>query len=110
LICYLSRYRDSYVNRVLAPEGEILSFSSPSHMDVVNVENAGAQSTKESIQRKGDSNAACFLRPEVFIGLCQRNLWQSAASWSRPYWIFPIKSPMLGGAYATNRYLHNVSL
>ncbi len=34
------------VNRVLAPEGELLSFASP----------------KESIQRKGDPDSACFLR------------------------------------------------
>jgi hypothetical protein len=34
--------RDAYFNRVLAPEGEFLSFAQPNHMDVVNVENAGA--------------------------------------------------------------------
>jgi hypothetical protein len=39
-------------NRVPAPEGAILSFASP----------------KESIQRKGDPVAACFLRSVVFIG------------------------------------------
>jgi hypothetical protein len=38
----MCRYRDNCFNRVLAPEGESLSFASPSHMDVVNVENAGA--------------------------------------------------------------------
>jgi hypothetical protein len=38
-------------NRVLAPEGEILSFASP----------------KESIQRKGDPDAAYFLRSGVFV-------------------------------------------
>jgi hypothetical protein len=56
LIYYLCRYRDAYVNRVLAPEGETLSFASP----------------KESIQRKGDPDAACFLRSGIFIGVCQK--------------------------------------
>jgi hypothetical protein len=48
----MCRYRDGYFNRVLAPEGELLSFALP----------------KESIQRKSDSDAACFLRAGVFIG------------------------------------------
>ncbi|NOT10512.1 MAG: hypothetical protein HOP23_01530 [Methylococcaceae bacterium] len=55
------------MNRVLAPEGAILSFASP----------------KESIQRKGCPVAACFLRSVVFIGGCQNgllSLWQRAAS------------------------------
>jgi hypothetical protein len=43
---------------VLAPTGDILSFVSP----------------KESIQRKGDPDAACFLRSVVFIGVCQKGL------------------------------------
>ncbi len=38
----MNRYRDDYFNRVLAPEGEILSFAPP----------------KESIQRKGGPIAA----------------------------------------------------
>jgi hypothetical protein len=38
----MSRYRDGFFNRVLAPEGEILSFAPP----------------KESIQRKGGPIAA----------------------------------------------------
>ncbi|NOU23578.1 MAG: hypothetical protein HOO93_17660 [Methyloglobulus sp.] len=42
----MCRYRDSYFNRVLAPEGETLSFASP----------------KESIQSLGDPNAAYSLR------------------------------------------------
>jgi hypothetical protein len=58
-------------NRVLAPEGAILSFASP----------------KESIQRKGGPVAACFLRSVVFIGDCQKgllSLWQRAASLPHP--------------------------
>jgi hypothetical protein len=67
----MCRYRDSIFNRVLAPEGEILSFASP----------------KESVQRKGDPDAACFLHSDVFIGGCQKgllSLWQRAASLPRP--------------------------
>jgi hypothetical protein len=52
----MCRYRDAQFNRVLAPEGEILSFASP----------------KESIQRKGDPDAACFLRSGIFVGVCQK--------------------------------------
>ncbi|NOU22654.1 MAG: hypothetical protein HOO93_12890 [Methyloglobulus sp.] len=52
----MCRYRDSYSNRVLAPEGEVLSFASP----------------KESTQSLGDPDAACFLRSGVFIGGCQK--------------------------------------
>ena len=48
----MCRYRDSYSNRILAPEGEIFSFASP----------------KESVQSLGDPDAACFLRSGVFIG------------------------------------------
>jgi hypothetical protein len=58
LFNYLSRYRDANLNRVLAPEGEALSFASP----------------KESAQRKGDPDAACFLRSGFFIGGCQKGL------------------------------------
>jgi hypothetical protein len=43
---------------VLVPTDEILSFASP----------------KESIQRKGDPDAACFLRSGIFIGGCQKGL------------------------------------
>jgi hypothetical protein len=58
----LCRYRDAYFNRVLAPEGEILFFASP----------------KESIQRKGDPDAAGFLRIDDFIGVCHlRNMTYS---------------------------------
>jgi hypothetical protein len=71
---------------VLAPAGEILSFASP----------------KESIQRKGDPDAAYILRAVVFIGGCQKgllSLWQHAASLPRPFGLFPTKTPVLGAAY-----------
>ncbi|NOU21526.1 MAG: hypothetical protein HOO93_06995 [Methyloglobulus sp.] len=56
---------------VLAPTGEILSFASP----------------KESIQRKGDPDAACFLRSVGFIGVCWKgllSLQQRSASLPHP--------------------------
>jgi len=71
---------------VLAPVSELLSFGE----------------AKESIQRKGDSDAACFLRSVVFIGGCQKgllSLWQRAASLAHPIGLFPIKTSALGAAY-----------
>jgi hypothetical protein len=50
----MCRYRDGYLNRVLAPVGEVLSFASP----------------KESTQSLGGPDAACFLRSGIFIGGC----------------------------------------
>jgi hypothetical protein len=70
---------------VLAPAGEILSFASP----------------KESIQRKGDPDTACFLRSGDFIGGCWKgllSLQQRAASLPHPSGLFPIKPPVLGAA------------
>jgi hypothetical protein len=60
----LSRYRDGFFNRVLAPEGEILSFAPP----------------KESIQRKGgpiaaSSCASRFCRGSVKWASCLYALW-----------------------------------
>ncbi|MEQ1543745.1 hypothetical protein [Methyloglobulus sp.] len=56
---------------VFVPTDEILSFASP----------------KESIQRKGDPNAACFLRSSVLTGVAGRDflsLRQRAASLPHP--------------------------
>jgi len=74
------------LNRVLAPEGEILSFASP----------------KESIQRKGDPVAACFLRSSLSPGVAERgscpfvNLRHPCRT---PNGLFPPKAPVLGAAY-----------
>ena len=79
IVDILCRYRDDVFNRVLAPEGEILSFASP----------------KESTQRKGDPDAAYFLRSVVFTGRCQKgllSLWQRAASLPRPSRAIPNKN------------------
>jgi len=60
---------------VPAPTGGILSFASP----------------KESIQRKGDPDAACFLCPATFGGVGRKGflpLCQRAAS----LWAFPPKA------------------
>jgi len=68
----LSRYRDRFSNRVLAPEGELLSFAPP----------------KASSQRKGGPIAARVLRSSHlsgdgrmgFLPICRR-----AASMPHPY-------------------------
>ena len=86
-----------------ANAGAVCRPALPSHRgDVVNVENAGAQSTKESIQRKGIPDAACFLHSVVFVGGCQKGLlflWQRAASLPHPFGLFPTKTPVFGAAY-----------
>jgi hypothetical protein len=72
LIYCLSRCRNACFNRVLAPEGEIFSFASPSHMEVVNVAYAGAFSHKRKYPKLRRPDAACFLRSVVFVGVCQK--------------------------------------
>jgi hypothetical protein len=91
----MSRYGDGHFDRVLAPEGEILSFASPSHRDVVNVENAGAFFRKRKYPKLRRPYAACFLRSVVFVGGCQKgllSLWQRAASLPHPYRAVPDKN------------------
>jgi hypothetical protein len=71
---------------VLGPTAEILSFASP----------------KESIQRKGDPNAAYSLRSSLLAGVAERGflpLRQRDASVHRPCGLFPPKAPVLGAAY-----------
>jgi hypothetical protein len=58
IIFKVSRSRRILLNRVFAPEGEILSFAPP----------------KESIQRKGGPDAASILRSEAFIEGRQKGL------------------------------------
>ncbi|WP_020484609.1 hypothetical protein [Methylomonas sp. MK1] len=69
----------------LGPTAEILSFASP----------------KESIQRKGDPDAAYFLRSSLLNGVAERGflpLRQRDASMHRPYGLFHPKAPVLGAA------------
>ena len=87
----LSRYRDSYFDRVLAPEGELLSFAPP----------------KASSQRKGGPIAAHVLRSSHlcpagylsgdgrmgFLPICRR-----AASMPHPFGLFPTNTPVLDAA------------
>jgi hypothetical protein len=71
---------------VPAPAGVILSFASP----------------KESIQRKGDPDAAYFLRSSLLNGVAGRGslpLRQRDASLHRPCGLFRSKAPVLGAAY-----------
>jgi hypothetical protein len=64
----MCRYRDGCLNRVLAPEGETLSFASPSHMEVVNVAYAGAFFHKRKYPKPRRPDAACFLRSGAAYG------------------------------------------
>ena len=90
----LSRYRDSFSNRVLAPEGELLSFAPP----------------KESSQRKGGPVAAHVLRSSHLswdgkrgsLPLCRR-----AASLPHPFGLFPTNAAVLDAANGRKaRYRH----
>ncbi|WP_157199390.1 hypothetical protein [Methylomonas koyamae] len=61
-------------------------------------------SPKESIQRKGDPDAACSLRSEAFERGCRKGLPAPSkrdASLHRPYGLFRSKAPVLGAAYGT---------
>jgi len=81
----VSRYRDSYFDRVLAPEGELLSFAPP----------------KESSQRKSGPITAHVLRSSHlsgdgrmgFLPICRR-----AASMPHPFGLFPTNTPVLDAA------------
>jgi len=80
-----SRYRDSFSNRVLAPEGELLSFAPP----------------KESSQRKGGPIAAHVLRSSHLSGDGKRGflpLCRRAASMPHPFGLFPTNAPVLDAA------------
>ena len=73
------------VNRVIAPEGEILSFAPP----------------KESIQRKGGSIAAASCAPRFCRGSVERASlpsYRRTASMPRPFGLIPTKSAVFGAA------------
>ncbi len=103
----MSRYRDSFANRVLAPEGELLSFASPRQLLHALLYLLHPCSRKESSQRKGDPITADVLRSSHlcpvgylsgdgkrgFLPLCRR-----AASLPRPYGLFPTNTPVLDAA------------
>jgi len=85
----MCRYRDWFLKSVLGPTAEILSFASP----------------KESIQRKGDPNAAYSLRSSLLAGVAERGflpLRQRDASLHRPFGLILPKAPVLGAAYGIN--------
>jgi hypothetical protein len=100
------RYRDAWFDRVIAPEGEILSFASP----------------KESIQRKGDPDAAWItrhihvpcpsgamhanrlscrfvLRSSLSTGVAERGSCPFVNVRHLCRTLFPPKAPVLGAAY-----------
>jgi len=60
------------LNRVLAPEGELLSFASPRQLLPALLYLLHPCSRKESNQRKGDPVAACFLRSSLSPGVARR--------------------------------------
>ena len=97
IVFIVCRYRDTHFNRVLAPEGEILSFASP----------------KESIQSLGDPDATYSLRFSHLPGVVKRDScpFDNTRHPCRvPNGLFPINAPMLGAAYGQiNRYLRNMS-
>jgi len=75
----------------LGPTAEILSFASP----------------KESIQRKGDPDAAYSLRSSLLNGVAERSflpLRQRDASLHRLYGLFRPKAPVLGAAYGKKNH------
>jgi len=77
------------LNRVVAPEGELLSFASP----------------KESNQRKGDPVAAYFLRSSLLSRVSRRGSCPSADArhpCRAPNGLFSIKAPVLGAANGRN--------
>ncbi len=79
-----------FLNRVLAPEGELLSFAPP----------------KESSQRKGGPITAHVLRSSHlsgdgrmgFLPICRR-----AASLPHPFGLFPTNTPVLDAANGRKR-------
>ena len=79
-------------DRVLAPEGEILSFAPP----------------KESIQRKGGSIAASSCASLFCRGGGREGFlpsYRRAASMPRPFGLIPTKPAMLGAANENNTSL-----
>jgi hypothetical protein len=80
LDCIVSLSQRADLKSVLAPTGEILSFALP----------------KESIQRKGNPDAALILRAEDFDGGCLKGppspCKQRDASLHRPCWANPAKT------------------
>jgi hypothetical protein len=62
----------------------MLSFASPSHMDVVNAENEGAFFRKRKYPKRRRPYAACFLCAVVFV--------------APPNGLYPTKPTVLGAA------------
>jgi hypothetical protein len=85
LIERMSRYRDGHFDRVLAPEGEILSFASP----------------KESIQRKGDPMPLASCVPSLRSGVAKRDscpFGNVRHPCRTPIGLFPTLTTVLGAA------------
>ena len=110
----MGRYRDARFNRVLAPEGEILSFASPSHRDVVNVENAGAFFHKRKYPKKRRPECRLFPAPRRFCRGLPKGTPVPLATCGHPchtpFGLFPTKTPGLGAVYGEIiRLLRNIT-
>ncbi|WP_415878708.1 hypothetical protein [Methylomonas sp. TEB] len=107
---FLCRYRDGVLKSGLGPTAEILSLRKPSLVFALRASLSAVQirsrricaSPKESIQRKGDPDAAFTLRSSLLNGVAERGflpLRQRDASMHRPYGLFRSKAPVLSAAY-----------
>jgi hypothetical protein len=84
----------TFLYRVIAPEGEILSFAPP----------------KESIQRKGVSVAAASCAPRFCRGSVERASlpsYRRTASMPRPFGLIPTKPAVLSAANENKTMLHS---
>jgi hypothetical protein len=79
---------------VLVPTDEILSFASPNHMDVVNVENAGAVFHKRKYPKLRRPDAAYSLRLLHLSGFARKDIPVPPATCgipAAPLWAIPDK-------------------
>jgi hypothetical protein len=90
------------LNRGLAPEGESLSFAPPRQLLPALLYLLHPCSRKESNQRKGGPDAACFLRSSLLPRVSRRGSCPSAdvrPPCRTPNGLFSAKTPVLGAAY-----------
>jgi hypothetical protein len=96
-----SRSRDGYLNRGLAPEGELLSFAPPRQLLPALLYLLHPCSRKESNPRKGGPVAALILRSSLLPRVSRRGSCPSADvrhPCRPPHGLFSAKTPVLGAA------------
>jgi len=90
------------LDRVLAPEGELLSFASPRQL-LLRCSTSCIHAVEKKVTKEKATRlplASCV--PRFHLALPEGPslaLWQRAASLQRPYGLFPVKAPVLGAAY-----------